>query len=60
MITISKIHPSGALEVRSLVMGIESRQVWLERQTYYGYTQKEARQRFIRHLADSGFIQKND
>lgn len=60
MITARKIHPSGALELSAMVMGAVSRQVWLERQTYYGYDKHEARSKFRTHLVEHGFVLVND
>lgn len=60
MITMRKVHPSGALELSAMVMGIESRQVWLERQMYYGYDKHEARGKFRTHLVEHGFVLVND
>jgi hypothetical protein len=60
MITIKKIHPSGALEVSAMVLGLQSRQVWLERKAYYGYSKDEARRLFRQYLAEHGFGLVND
>lgn len=60
MITIRKVHPSGALEVSAMVIGLQSRQVWLERKAYIGYTNNEARQLFRQYLAEHGFGLVND
>ena len=50
MIIVSKIHPSGALEVSAMVRDLRLYGVYLERQTYYGYSKQEARKQFIIHL----------
>lgn len=60
MITMRQVHPSGALELSAMVMGTVSRQVWLERQMYYGYNKHEARSKFRTHLVESGFVLVND
>ncbi len=60
MITIRKVHPSGALEVSAMVIGLESRQVWLERRAYFGYTKTEAKTMFKRYLSEHGFGLVND
>lgn len=60
MITIRKVHPSGALEVSAMVIGLTSRQVWLERKNYYGYNKDEARRLFRIYLAEHGFGLVND
>lgn len=60
MITVRKIHPSGALEVSAMVIGLTSRQVWLERKSYYGYNKDEARRLFRIYLAEHGFGLVND
>ena len=60
MINIRKVHPSGALEVSAMVIGLQSRQVWLERKAYIGYTNQEARTLFRTYLAEHGFGLVND
>lgn len=60
MITIRKVHPSGALEVSALVRQFPSREVWLERRAYYDYTKQEARKLFIQHLNANHLALVND
>jgi hypothetical protein len=60
MITARKIHPSGALEVSAMVIGLQSRQVWLERKTYFNYSKQEAVSNFRTYLAEHGFGLVND
>jgi hypothetical protein len=60
MITIRKVHPSGALEVNAMVLDLKTREVWLERKAYIGYTQQEARQLFRKHLAVNNYGLVND
>jgi hypothetical protein len=60
MITVRKVHPSGALEVSAMVIGLSSHQVWLERKAYIGYTKEEARKLFRVYLAEHGFGLVND
>jgi hypothetical protein len=60
MITIRKVHPSGALEVSALVRQFPSREVWLERRAYYDYTKQEARKLFIQHLTANHLALVND
>jgi hypothetical protein len=60
MITVRKIHPSGALEVSSMVRNTVLWGTYVERQTYYGYTKNEARKSFLIHLSKSKLVQVND
>jgi hypothetical protein len=51
---ITKLH-NGALEVSAFVKIKEfSNDIWLESQVYYGFTNYEARQKFKRHLLETG------
>jgi Holliday junction resolvasome RuvABC DNA-binding subunit len=60
VITLNRVHPSGTLEVRAMVLETTTRQVWQERQTYYGYNNNEARKLFRQHLVENGFVLVND
>lgn len=43
--TIEKLFPSGAIQIRQIVSG------YVVRQTYYGYTRREAIAEFRAHVA---------
>lgn len=60
MITVRKVHPSGALELSAMVRQFPSREVWLERRAYYDYTKQEARKLFIQYLNDNKMSLVND
>lgn len=60
MITIRKVHPSGAIEANAMVLDLKTREVWLERKAYIGYTQQEVRTQFRQHLANNGYGLVND
>jgi hypothetical protein len=60
MITVRKVHPSGATEVSAVVLDTKTRAVWLERQAYFGYSKQEAKTMFKRYLSEQGFGLVND
>jgi hypothetical protein len=60
MINVRKVHPSGALEVNAMVMDLKTREVWLQRKAYVGYTKQEAISQFRGYLAGYGLGLVND
>lgn len=60
MITINKIHPSGALECSAMVTDIMTRESFLKRQVYYGYNKAEARKAFVMLMIEEHLIEMLD
>lgn len=60
MITVSKIHPSGALEISAHVRDTVLGGSWYERQVYYGYNKTEAKRRYREHLIEKRYALVND
>lgn len=60
MITATKIHPSGALEISAYVRDTVLGDSWYERQTYYQYSKAEAMRKFREHLIESRYALVND
>ena len=60
MITATKIHPSGALEVSAHVRDTVLGGSWYERQVYYGYNKAEAMRKYRQHLIESRYVLVND
>ena len=60
MITASKIHPSGALEISAHVRDTVLGGSWYERQVYYGYSKADAMRRYRQHLVANRYALVND
>lgn len=52
-IHVNRIAHSGGIELSTLVAGDGMR--WFERQTYYGYTLREAKRMFREHVKANGW-----
>lgn len=59
MITVTKIHPSGALEVSAHIRDVTWCS-WYERQVYYGYNKAEALRKYREHLRDYQYVLVNN
>lgn len=53
--TIERVRHSGALIVSELVKDNATPFAWLESQTYYGYTIKQAKSLYREYLKTNGF-----
>ena len=60
MITVNKIHPSGALEISAHVRDTVLGGSWYERQVYYGYNNADAKRRYREHLRENRYVLVND